>query len=134
MIGWPKKAPKKRRKKHKDSILQKNDGTCYLCRMLHNDSRVQYHLEEHHIFYGSARREKSEAEGLKVYLCERHHRTGREAVHLNHAISRQLQAKAQEVWEDLPGHDREGWMALIGRNYRDEDIHEEREGDQKESC
>lgn len=121
MIGWPKRPAKKRRRKHQDSILQKKDGTCYLCRMLHDDDTKKSYTEEHHIFYGTARREKSEAEGLKVYLCEAHHRTGREAVHLNHAISRRLQAAAQKAWEEQPGHDRKGWMDLMGRNYRDEE-------------
>ena len=117
MIGWPKKAPKKRRKKHKDSILQKNDGTCYLCRMLHNDSRVQYHLEEHHIFYGSARREKSEAEGLKVYLCQKCHR-GQNGVHANWEKMDFLHREGQKAYEK--NHTRDQFIKLIGKNYLEE--------------
>lgn len=104
----------KKRKKHKKSILQQKDGTCYLCKQLHGDFRQHSLLHEHHIF-GGANRAISEAEGLKVYLCLPHHIDGSEAVHNNHKNMRILQQAGQRVYEET--HSREEFMKLIGRNY-----------------
>lgn len=79
-MAFPKPGKKKKRKKHKKSILHTQKGICYLCAHLNGDYRQQY-TEEHHILYGSGRREISEAEGLKVNLCPDHHRNGQQAVH-----------------------------------------------------
>lgn len=134
MIGYPKQPKKKRRRHHKDSILQKKDGRCLLCMVL-DDNHQQYdHIEEHHVFGGTANRAKSEAEGLKVYLCPAHHRLGPEAVHRNAEVARRLKKAAQAAYEDVYGHTRTEWMMLFGRNYRDEDIHkiQEIQGRRKE--
>ena len=64
----PKPQWKKKRKRHKKSILSTAKGTCFLCARLHNDFRQKY-TEEHHILFGSGQRDISEAEGLKAYLC-----------------------------------------------------------------
>ena len=56
-------------------------------------------VHEHHIFGGS-NRDKSEATGLKVYLCLDHHVNGKEAVHKTHT--------------------REEFMKLFGKNYLEE--------------
>lgn len=114
-LMFPKPSPrKKKRKRHKSSILQERDGTCYLCRKLHGDCRKHSYLEEHHIFDGPDRA-KSEAEGLKVYLCVSHHREGTEAAHKNREIMRLLQLEAQEAYER--DHSHEEFMKLFGRNY-----------------
>lgn len=62
------------------SILQKKDGTCFLCRYLHGDASIKPYLHKHHI-YGGALRKASEKHGFYVYLCVEHHETGPEAVH-----------------------------------------------------
>lgn len=107
--------PKKRRKRHKMSILHTKDGTCYLCMRLHGDYRIHPYTEEHHIFDGTANRRISEAEGFKVYLCLEHHRTGKEAVHTNHDNMLLLQQDAQREYER--DHTREEFLALIGKNF-----------------
>lgn len=112
---FPKIKGKKKRKKHKPSILHIKDGTCYLCMRLHNDHRIHTYTEEHHAFGGNPNREISEAEGLKVYLCPEHHRTGPEAVHNNHDNMLLLQQDAQRAFEQT--NSREEFMKLIGRNY-----------------
>lgn len=115
-LKFPKKTGTKRRKKHKTSILQdRSDGTCYLCVRLHEDYRIHKYREEHHIFPGNPGRKLSEAEGLKVYLCPEHHRTGPEAVHKNQKISRLLQQDAQRAFEKTSSRQR--FMELFGRNY-----------------
>lgn len=106
---------KKHRKKHKASVLQKKDGRCYLCMMLHDDHRVHLWTEEHHVFFGTGQRWKSEEDGMKVYLCPEHHRTGPEAVHLNHKICRMLQRDAQKHFEE--SHTREEFRQRYGRSY-----------------
>lgn len=113
-IMFPKIPKKKRRKRHKTSIIQEKNGICYLCEKLHGDCRRHGRLEEHHIFDGP-NRAKAEAEGLKVYLCPAHHREGPEAVHKNRETMRILQRDAQAAYEQENGH--EAFMDLIGRNY-----------------
>ena len=103
----------KRRKKHKQSILQKKDGRCYLC-MMDGDSSIKPVLHKHHIF-GGPRREASEAEGLYVYLCIDHHVTGTKAVHVNADASRRLKQIGQQEWEKT--HTRGEWMKLMHKNY-----------------
>ncbi|MBO6208414.1 MAG: hypothetical protein J6O73_15995 [Lachnospiraceae bacterium] len=101
--------------KHKKSIIRQRPGTCFICCLEGNDRQHRY-LETHHIFFGTANRRKSEAEGLTVRLCQRHH----EAVHRNAKLCRRLQAYAQKVWESYPEHSRAEWMKIFHRNYRED--------------
>lgn len=67
---YPKPQRKKKRKKHKASILHCKDGTCYLCMKLKGDYRRYPVVHEHHIYDGP-NRQNSEAEGLKVLFMLR---------------------------------------------------------------
>ena len=118
-LKFPKQKTKKKRKKHKLSVLHKRDGTCYLCIRLHNDYRVHRYVEEHHVFGGNPNREISEAEGLKVYLCLEHHREGPEAAHKNKEVRKMLQQDAQRVFEKT--HTREQFMELFKKNYLEDE-------------
>ena len=111
---YPKTETKKKRKRHKKSILQEKNGVCYLCAALNRDNSRHNYLEEHHIF-GGANRDKSEAEGLKVYLCLWHHQTGPCAVHRNAEVMDYLRAEGQKAFEKT--HSREEFVKLIGKNY-----------------
>ena len=74
------KPTKKKRKKHKKSIMQpKGDRRCYLCMLLDGDFTYKPYLEEHHVLFGNTHA-FAEAEGLKVNLCLEHHRNGPAAV------------------------------------------------------
>ena len=120
-IGHPKHKKQPKRKAHAYSILQEDPSFCYLCAK--TGDNLPQRTEEHHIFFGTGQRDKSEAQGLKVRLCIPHHRTGPEAVHRNIDVSRRLQREAQEKWEETHSHAE--WMALFGRNYletRDRDL------------
>ena len=108
-MEYRKQKTKKKRQRHMESIIQKKDGRCFLCR------EIRSPLEEHHIF-GGPRRKISEAEGLKVYLCIEHHRTGPSAVHRNKEMRELLQAYAQQLWEEQ--NPERSWMDLMGKNYR----------------
>lgn len=113
-MAFPKPGKKKKRKKHKASILRTRKGVCYLCAKMNGDFREKY-TEEHHILFGSGLRAVSEAEGLKVNLCLEHHRTGQQAVH-NSRNTRELLCRiAQNEYEQT--HTREEWMQIAGKNY-----------------
>ena len=65
------KPTKKKRKKHKKSIMQpKGDRRCYLCMLLDGDFTCKPYLEEHHVLFGNTHA-FAEAEGLKVTSPER---------------------------------------------------------------
>ena len=113
-MAFPKPGKRKRRKKHKKSILRTQKGVCYLCARL-NDDYSKKVTEEHHILFGSGRRELAEAEGIKVDLCIPHHRTGQQAVH-NCRETRELLCRiAQEEYEQTHTHGE--WMQIAGKNY-----------------
>ena len=58
-MAFPKPQKKKKRKKHKESILPTQKEICYLCARLNGDYRQKY-TEEHHILFGSGRRQQAE--------------------------------------------------------------------------
>ena len=117
-IMFPKPRRKKKRKKHRASILHEKDGTCYLCMKLNRDYRIHKTIHEHHV-YGGANRAVSEAEGFKVYLCLGHHIDGPEAVHNNQGNMRIIQEDCQRAYEKT--HTRQQFRELTGRNYLNEE-------------
>ena len=81
------------------------------------DNNFQEHryLEEHHILYGSGRRELSEAYGLKVNLCLKHHRDSPVAVHSSRRSREVLCQIGQRAFENkYPDKDFRG---IFGKNY-----------------
>ena len=108
-----KKGPKHRKVK---SIMQdEHDKRCYLCMLLHGDYKEKV-TQEHHVIFGSGRRNLSNEYGLTVRLCiEKHHEYGEEAVHQNQEIAELLKRKAQERFQEVYPH--LDWMQVIKRNY-----------------
>lgn len=95
------------------SIMQKKDGSCYLCKLSGKD--WQQYTEEHHVMFGTSDRRLSERYGLKVYLCPEHHRFGSDAVHMNKGNDLILRRAAQEAFiKTYPDKD---WMEIFGKNY-----------------
>ena len=93
------------------SVLQ-NEKKCFLSGSTSN-------LEEHHIFFGSAKRKLSEKYGLKVYLTKHFH-TGdingnKNAVHFNKSLDLHLKKTAQEKFEET--HTRQEFINTFGRSY-----------------
>lgn len=64
---------------------------CYFCKATRN-------LHEHHIFFGTANRKKSEKHGMKVYLCQEHH-TGNAGVHKVRMMDMALKIRGQLAFE-----------------------------------
>ena len=97
------------------SIIQ-NKKKCFIC-------SKQYFLHEHHIFFGTGKRNISEKNGFKVWLCVDHH-TGEHGVHSKrgHELDLFLKRECQRKFEET--HSRNDFIKLIGRNYREEDSNE----------
>lgn len=106
---------KKKRKKHRKSIMHsKESGYCYLCALLNGDYSYKQ-TEEHHVVFGSGQRELSEEYGLKVYLCKEHHKNGPDAPHNNPKIREMLCKKARQYFEiNYPGED---WEQIFKKRY-----------------
>lgn len=111
---FPKTPAKKKKKRHKPSILQDKNHTCYLCILLNGDHHKHRTLHEHHIF-GGPNRIHSEEEGLKVYLCPEHHLTGPAAVHRCQETQNILHQIGQQEFEQT--HTREEFRKIFGRSY-----------------
>ena len=94
------------------SILQVETDRCFLCgKNGHYD-----HLEKHHIF-GAYNRQKSEKDGLFVYLCgDSCHRNGKNAVHRNKDVMDRLHEEGQLAWERTYGS-REQFVERYKKNY-----------------
>lgn len=101
------------------SIIQK-EKECYICRLEatrrgYMGNLTDRWLHEHHIFYGSANRPKSEQHGLKVYLCETHHEDHKEGVHHNKPLDLSLKGIAQRKFEEV--HTREEFRKEFGKSW-----------------
>lgn len=111
-------APVQRKKKHYKkvpSIMQhKDDKRCYLCMLLEDDYREHLYTEEHHVIFGD---EKwvSDAKGLRVNLCRRHHRQSPVAVHDNQELAELLKRIAQEKF--IESYPEENWHDYVEKNY-----------------
>lgn len=91
------------------SIIQK-ERECWVC-----GNTIGLH--SHHIFYGSGRRNISEREGLKVWLCARHHNASDEGVHYNGDLDRRLKILGETVWCEKNEATPDDFIKLMGRNY-----------------
>ena len=86
------------------SIIQQNKDICFLC-------GKPYPTDTHHIFNGSYRN-KSDEDGLIVYL----HRTCHRRLH-NHSRSMlTFKQRGQRVYEETIGN-REEFIERYGKNY-----------------
>lgn len=113
-MAFPKYTKKKKRKSHKKSIMHSAKGICYLCAKKENNYRQQP-THEHHVMFGSGQRTISEAEGLKVNLCIKHHGTGQEGVHGSREAREELCQIVQAEYEQT--HTRREWMNRFKKNY-----------------
>lgn len=92
-----------------ESIIS-NEEHCYKCGNTIN-------LEKHHIMNGVGLRDKSEMDGLWVYLCPYCHRIKSWAVHNDQRYDNYLKAKAEKYWILLNDKTLEDWMARYHKNY-----------------
>ena len=90
------------------SLLQK-EKACYIC-----GTTLGIHL--HHIYYGTANRKLSDADGCVIWLCQRHH-TGAQGVHFNKKIDLTIKARCQIAWQEHYNKTTEEFIDRYGRNY-----------------
>lgn len=83
---------------------------CYVC-------GTTYNLHEHHIFEGTGKRKISEREGLKLWLCGRHHNLSKEGVHFNKELDKELKVLGETKWCEINNKTPEDFIKIIGRNY-----------------
>lgn len=101
------------------SVFQQEIGRCYICEHFFNNRERHNYLEEHHIFFGTANRAKSEQYGLKVKLCLKHHKGdingNKEAVHFNKVYDLMLKEIGQRKFEE--NHSREDFRKEFGKSW-----------------
>lgn len=90
------------------SIIQE-EKECFVC-------KTRQGLHKHHVFYGTANREKSEQYGLTVWLCGRHHNMSDEGVHFNKELDDKLKKHAQRKFESTHGN-REAFRMIFGKSF-----------------
>ena len=74
-----------------------------------------YHLNLHHVIYGTANRKLSDQYGLTCYLCNYHH-TGKAGIHFNKEMDDKLKKFAQEKFEEV--YKDKNFIEIFGRNYK----------------
>lgn len=60
------------------------------------------YTEEHHVFYGTGLRKKSEKDGMKIYLCHLHHRDNSKnkyGIHYNPIFDESIKKLGQKIWQ-----------------------------------
>lgn len=80
---------------------------CYICGKIG--------AEEHHVFGGNGRREKSEKHGMKIYLCNKHHNGGGSSVHQNYMMGLKLKCIFQNIFESR--HSKKEFVAEFEKDY-----------------
>ena len=94
--------------RHMKSIIS-NKRACLICGNTET-------LHKHHIFFGTANRQKSDEDGCWCYLCVWHHNGSNSAVHYNRQLDLNLKRHAQRQWELIYGT-REEFIKRYGTSY-----------------
>lgn len=90
------------------SIMQ-TEKECYITGRTDN-------LHKHHIYFGSADRKISEANGFWIWLTgEYHNQDSRKDIHSNQEFNLRIRRSCQTIFEF--DHTRAEFIALIGKNY-----------------
>lgn len=82
-----------------------------------------YPLHKHHVFFGSGKRDLSEAWGCWIYLCPDHHNMSNEGVHFNRSLDLLFKYTCQRQLES-DGWTRERFIRTFGKNYIEDETDE----------
>lgn len=77
---------------------------------------VKFTLSPLNVFYGTANRKLSDADGCVIYLCQAHH-TGAQGVHFNRKLDLTIKAKCQIAWQKVNNATVEDFIKRYGKNY-----------------
>lgn len=99
----------------KPSLYPERFEGCFLC--------GNQYVEQHHIFFGTGRRQVSDREGCTVFLCHDHHQHPRFGVHFDKELDLFFKRDCQRRWEKRErkrdGH--ESFISVFGRNYLEDE-------------
>lgn len=73
------------------SLLVPNLDTCFVC-----GTSDKVHI--HHVFFGNARRQKSEEDHMIIGLCPYHHNMSKDGVHFNKQLDNYIKKQAEKIW------------------------------------
>ena len=90
------------------SIMVDDKEHCVFC--------FSSNIEEHHVFFGTANRDKAEKYGLTIPLCTKHHTGSGDSPHKNRIIDLALKCWGQTVYENKIGT-REDFRREFGKSY-----------------
>lgn len=90
-----------------ESIIQ-DTRECYIC--------ASPYVEEHHLISGTSNRALAEADGLKIYLCRKHH----EEAHRDPKCNLSYKRLGQIYFEQ--SHTREEFIKRYGKSFIDKDL------------
>ena len=93
------------------SIIQTDKTYCYICGM---NNHVEP-LDEHHVFFGTANRKKSEQWGLKVYI--HHWKCHLNGVHADIDLDLALKERVQRIAMEHYGWNVDDFRAIFGKSY-----------------
>lgn len=93
----------------KGKSIMSNDRACYKC-------GTRMNLHKHHVYGGTANRNRSEYFGCWVYLCAYHHNMSDHGVHFDKGFDLDLKETCQERWEENYGT-REEFRAVFGKSW-----------------
>ena len=90
------------------SILQSDMTTCYICGKF-----ITGKPDPHHIYNGGGLRDKSDEDGLVVYV----HRTCHTWLHNHPKSNWNIKARVQKIWQEYYGKNEEDFIKRYGKNY-----------------
>ena len=93
------------------SILQDDLENCFLC------GRCDRKLDRHEVFFGTAYRKKSKADGLWVKLCHEDCHEGKNGAQYNRAVRNRLSAYAQQRAMEVYGWSTAEFIERYGKNW-----------------
>lgn len=73
-------------------------------------------LHKHHIF-GGANRKHSDEDGLVIFLRPEDHNMSNKGIHANKEFDLYAKRKAQAVWQEFYGKDKEAFIRRYGKSY-----------------
>ena len=103
------------------SLLVPNLDTCFVC-----GTSESIHI--HHVFFGNARRQKSEEDHMIIGLCPYHHNMSKDGVHFNKQLDNYIKKQAEKIWianycdDSLSSEDKiQKFINRYGINYLEEE-------------
>ena len=93
------------------TIVQGNIEYCPVCFRKINANCGQWH----HIFNGTANRQKSEEDGMKIYV----HPGCHQEIHAKQGLDLDFKRKGQKIWCEYYDKTENEFMERYGKNYRE---------------